>query len=296
MPIDSPSLSDAINEHQYPHFLCVWPLALRAYHALVHLTTLRSWYVRRAWRRIETPIPKGATLLDVGCGSGDHLFYALRRRPDLTGIGIDRSGEAVELCRSYAEAVGSAGATFRRQNVDADSSMPEHDLALCIGMLQYVVRDAQLLRAIRRSLSNSGRLLLYLPVRNERIWPIYDRLIEGSEHDYDAVQERRRVYQPDHVRRLLDTCGFRVVTEESTYGPFGKAAFELHALILHGLTRRNVVLKVAAFVVGVVSMPAMLLLMLADYMLPVSRGNGMVVVAAPRRDEEPGIFESRSRT
>ncbi|MEX0599565.1 MAG: hypothetical protein WD205_02905, partial [Rhodothermales bacterium] len=170
------------------------------------------------------------------------------------------------------------------------------DLALCIGMLQYVVRDAQLLRAIRRSLSNSGRLLLYLPVRNERIWPIYDRLIEGSEHDYDAVQERRRVYQPDHVRRLLDTCGFRVVTEESTYGPFGKAAFELHALILHGLTRRNVVLKVAAFVVGVVSMPAMLLLMLADYMLPVSRGNGMVVVAAPRRDEEPGIFESRSRT
>jgi 2-polyprenyl-3-methyl-5-hydroxy-6-metoxy-1,4-benzoquinol methylase len=292
----APTLAQALNEHHYPRRLYASRLALRAFHAAIHVTTLRSWYVRRALRRHLPGLCHGATIVDLGCGSGDHLFYTLRRRPDLRGIGIDRSETCVALCRHHAPPHGAARAEFRHQNLDENASLPGNEMTLCIGMLQYVEYDYALLRAARASLSDSGRLLLYVPVRNERLTRFYRRFVEGGGQDYDAVQKRRRVYEPDDVQAMLRTSGLVPDDVEFSYGWFGKLAFELRAGVLHGLLRGGAVVRMAAALAGLLGLPAFFVLMAADYLLPVRRGNGMVVVARPSTAPGSGIFQNPSRT
>ena len=42
-------------------------------------------------------LPAGGTLLDLGCGSGQHLSYVAQRRPDIRIIGLDLSGEMLKV-------------------------------------------------------------------------------------------------------------------------------------------------------------------------------------------------------
>lgn len=50
-----------------------------------------------------------ATVLDLGVGSGALLLAALDQWPEATGIGVDRSEEALAVARENAERLGMAG-------------------------------------------------------------------------------------------------------------------------------------------------------------------------------------------
>lgn len=65
----------------------------------------------RRWVIAADLIPAGATVLDVGCGSGDFLRYLRTRRPDADVLGIDGSERAVAMTREAgfaAEVVSDA--------------------------------------------------------------------------------------------------------------------------------------------------------------------------------------------
>lgn len=216
-------------------------------------------------------------VLDVGCGAGDHLYYVDRRTTRATSVGIDRSPEAVSLCRAHAPNDGRM--RFWCRDVERARKLPEADVILCITVLQYIRDDAALLAAIRSALRDGGTLLLYVPVRNERLLSIYDRVITGSRSDYDAAQHRKRVYQPDEIEHLLRGSGFTVERSEQAYGLFGKLAFELHALLLHGATHDRGAVRVLAAAAGLALLPVLLGLMAIDYLRPVSHGNGLMIEA-----------------
>lgn len=272
------STANRLNAHLYPRFLHSSPFLFRAFHWAVHCTTLRNWYVARAIRRLplEGPGPSIA-VLDVGCGAGDHLYYADRRTTRATFVGIDRSPEAVSLCRAHAPNDGRM--RFWCRDVECARELPEADVILCITVLQYIRNDDALLSAIRSALRDGGKLLLYVPVRNDRLLSSYDRVVTGSRSDYDAAQDRKRVYQPDDIERLLRRSGFTIERSEQAYGSFGKLAFELHALALHGATHDRRAVRMFAAAAGLTLLPVLLGLMALDYLLPVSRGNGLLIEA-----------------
>ncbi len=52
------------------------------------------------WRIAVERIPDGASVLDVGCGSGGFLLYLLSQKPNCVVRGTDISDHAVELAKS----------------------------------------------------------------------------------------------------------------------------------------------------------------------------------------------------
>ena len=278
------ALSESINFHSYPRLLHRSGLLFRAFHVAVHVTTLRNWYVRSWLRRLlarherESP---ALTILDIGCGSGDHSFYSVRRVPRARIIGIDRAGDAVQLCRAHAS--GEDRMHFRQADVEALDELPKADLILCITVLQYIDDDLALTGLMSAALRPRGILLLYVPIRNERLLQGFDRLLTGSRSDYDAAQGRKRVYSEESTRELLERSGFRIERTEQAYGWFGKLSFELHRAVLHGVTGEHIGVRIASALTGLLVLPLILWLMLLDFALPVRRGNGLVVVArAPK--------------
>lgn len=277
------SLSASINSHSYPRLLHRSGLLFRAFHEAVHVTTLRNWYVRSRLRRILGRHERDArawTILDVGCGAGDHLFYSARRVPGARLIGIDRAKDAVLLCRAHAS--GEDRMHFRQADVEALDELPEADLILCITVLQYIRDDAALMDAVHAALRPDGILLLYVPIRNERLLPRFDLRLAGSRSDYDAAQGRKRVYSAESAMELVARSGFRIEHTQQAYGWFGKLSFELHRAILHGMTGERIGTRLASALSGLLVLPLILALMVLDFALPVRRGNGLVLVARAR--------------
>lgn len=70
-------------------------------------------------------------VLDLGTGSGALLLAALAEWPDVSGLGIDRSEEALAIARANAERLGLSGrAAFRIGNW-AEGVTERFDLVLC---------------------------------------------------------------------------------------------------------------------------------------------------------------------
>lgn len=67
-------------------------------------------------------LPPTARVLDIGCGSGAILLALLSERKGWTGVGIDRSAEAVALSRENAEMLGhTSRARFVHEEVKSFS-------------------------------------------------------------------------------------------------------------------------------------------------------------------------------
>ncbi|MDH7641036.1 peptide chain release factor N(5)-glutamine methyltransferase [Sphingomonas oryzagri] len=83
-------------------------------------------------------------ILDLGTGSGALLLAALAEWPEATGVGIDRSPQALAIAQANAEALGMAG---RAQIIEGDWSGTGEafDLILCnppyIGTAEPLARD-----------------------------------------------------------------------------------------------------------------------------------------------------------
>ncbi|HEY6917034.1 MAG TPA: HemK/PrmC family methyltransferase, partial [Allosphingosinicella sp.] len=70
-------------------------------------------------------------VLDLGTGSGALLLAALAEWPDASGLGIDRSEEALAIARANAERIGLSGrAAFHLGNW-AEGITERFDLVLC---------------------------------------------------------------------------------------------------------------------------------------------------------------------
>ena len=93
-----------------------WRVFSRIYDPVLALT-MREGRFRKAMRdRVEEALPRGGSVLDLGCGTGTFAISLAASRPDAEVIGIDGDPEILELARAKdgAEAVewreGLAGA------------------------------------------------------------------------------------------------------------------------------------------------------------------------------------------
>jgi glycine/sarcosine N-methyltransferase len=134
-----------------------------------------------AWeRRIEREAPflgrlladaPDPSVLDVGCGTGEHVAWFARQ--GVRAVGLDRSESMIDAAREH-EARGE-GRFVLGDVLDAQTLLagePPFGLALCLGnMLPHVLTDEDLGRfasAVRERLADGGVLLLQI-LNYERI-------------------------------------------------------------------------------------------------------------------------------
>lgn len=111
--------------------------------------------------RLVSGLPKGAVLLDVGCGGGQHAVQIARKRPDLRVVGIDISTTMVRRSRALARRAD----VTHRTSFDLGDAMKlafdsdSFDAVFCAGPLKQLPCKACALRECLRVLRPGGRLL-----------------------------------------------------------------------------------------------------------------------------------------
>lgn len=169
----------AVGENPWQPFECV-----------VAMTALTTGVVRKF-------VQAGASVLDVGCGTGD-LLEAL---PDYTATGVDIASDYVDLVNANGHHAILAPA---EQLPFADGSF---DCVICADVLEHVLDMNQVLREALRVLRRRGYLVVRVPKE--------DDLSPYLESEYEYVHLRRfdvptlqllfaRVIRPCSVELMLE--------------------------------------------------------------------------------------------
>ena len=288
------NLAEAATSHHFPPVFFRFPRLLALVHLLMRLTTLRVWYVRRAFRRVLGRQPRPFTLVDAGCGHGDYLLPAARRYPDSRFVGVDKIEDNVRISSAYARARGIANAVFVCDHVER-FDYAGADVVACIGVMELVEDDGALLRRFREGMQPDGVLMLYQPVLGRRLLPFYESALARLSVPYHVVQQRQHVYTPAEVERKLSESGFSVASVTYSFGPVGRLYYETYNLLMYALLSAHWILYPVLVPLFVACMPLFWLLMGIDYAGRRSSGNGMMIVARPSTGES-GTSGRDSRT
>jgi hypothetical protein len=87
-------------------------------------------------------------------------------------------------------------------------------------------------------------------------------------------------YDPDEVFQKLRIAGFKINNVEYAYGICGAIAFEMYSLILVAVKILPIIIAIPCLAVYLCTLfPIQLFLMLVDYLIKKSTGNGLLIVA-----------------
>ena len=154
-------------------------------------------------------------VLEVGFGGGDliHRMIPILTRGRIAGA--DPSSDMVALCtRRFRDSIRSGRLDLRKASVEAlPFGADEFDKACGVNTIYFWPDPALCLAELKRTLRTGGRLVLTFNPRATAQKLSYTR------HGFT-------LYEPDEVRRLLETAGFRdvrIAEGSSRLGPFAGA-------------------------------------------------------------------------
>lgn len=201
----------------------------------------RLWYVspRRTAQEVRAvldaaasarggvDLPKGARVLDIGCGTGRHALGLAKAGLRVTGVDL-----APAMVRAATAKASKAGVSGRVQFARGDAlRLPvrpaKFDLAISLcegafGQPRLPSGDARLIREARRALRPDGVLVL---VALERGWldrqgewrydPARRKNVGREWHTFEdgrrgKVEISTRAYRPEEAAALLGRCGLEV--------------------------------------------------------------------------------------
>lgn len=157
----------------------------------------------------------GGSVVDLGCGSGQHAVALAERGLEVTAI--DYSPAMLELARGHARE-SNCEIDFVEADLDGDLPLAaaSFDAALCVSVLQVLTDADRFLQQVRDSLRPGGRLLVEsvrelgalshgddLGTRDKTINMLkvtVARLLPHTVHEYT----------PDDITSLVEHAGMRV--------------------------------------------------------------------------------------
>lgn len=241
---------------------------MRLIYIFNYLTQLRKWYLTRRLKKILAENSFSFKLLDAGCGEGQFLLPYVGSYKHCFFKGIDRADSNISFCKNYAYVNGDANVFFEQKEIESLEEAGQYDIVLCISVLPYCRNDQAALSKLYTALKKDGILLLYVPVNNAIILPLYKRILHRYDN-YERIQKNQRVYTKDGLFQLLHSQDFLITEATHTYGFFGKLSNELYNTHLILFNVSSFPLKVLLSASLLLFYPLIFVCMISDFMLPV---------------------------
>jgi len=167
--------------------------------------------VFRRWEITAELIEDGASLLDVGCGTGEFFDYLRKVKPRVRCKGLDFSDRAVEMLRAR-------GFEVEKGDIAVDPIVGQYDYVTCFEVLEHIP-DAE---AALRHLQPAFRKHLIISVPNVGCWLCVFRLVFVRRFPLTNCQlhikEHVRHWTVKDFREWIAFCGMKVVRVEGQYG------------------------------------------------------------------------------
>jgi len=187
---------------------------------------LHHKYLRLALDRVNGLDPE--SILDAGCGSGDHTFYLARRFPRAEVLGVDIDEGLIVRNRVVAAALGLRNITFEVASITEPLSRL-FDVIVSIDVLEHLVEQQKALHGLCNALAPRGVAFFHVPTIRPRPVPFSRWLVDfhaWAEHEHLADD-----LTAEQFEQRVAAAGFKVSESWRTFGYWaGEMATSLFAL------------------------------------------------------------------
>jgi len=167
-----------------------------------------SWWIKHSTKLISL-LPKGATILDAGCGAGHKSKYLTNQGFKVTGI--DFSEKLLEIARK-----NSPDTNFILMDLyDLDEFDEKFDCVFAQASLLHIpkARIMEVLQKLKDKIKPNG--LLYVGVKSARPGQIEEEIMK--ENDYGYEYERFfSYYTLPEMKSYFEKLGMEIILEEVT--------------------------------------------------------------------------------
>lgn len=109
---------------------------------------------------VAEKLKEGATVADVGCGSGDALVALAKQFPASSFFGFDPSGHAIERAEANAREAGVSNAHFEVKAGEDLQDAQKYDLLLTLDVMHDMPYPHKAIEAFRTAIKDDGTWLL----------------------------------------------------------------------------------------------------------------------------------------
>lgn len=268
---------DKIKEQLGQHFNR-HPYLRKLFYVLLNILLLRSWYVRKALKRISISVPSSASVLDAGMGFGQYSWWMSSRFRQWKITAVDIKKEQVADCNAFFRKTGLSNRVIATEaDLVTWSSSEKYDLILCVDVMEHIEQDTVVFASFSTMMNMNGYLVISTPS---------DRggSDVNSDNEESFISEHvRDGYGMEEITGKLKAAGFDKVSVSYTYGFPGNIAWRLsmkYPVIM--LSTSKLFFIILPFYYLVV-MPFALLLNMADLNMTHKSGTGLLVIAEKSR-------------
>lgn len=212
------------------------------------------------------------SILDAGCGSGDHTVWLARRFPEADVLGIDVDADRIASNREAVRRLGLGNVQFEVGDLTELDRRETFDLVVSIDVLEHIPDQGAAIRSLACSLTEDGAAIIHVPTARPRPVPFARWL--GDFLAWAREEHLAEDATPEQFLERLREAGFRVLHWQRTFGYYsGELATSLFALPFRN-TPLNRVFQVALA-------PACRILTLADSLELERTRYALAAVATP---------------
>lgn len=207
--------------HEVPAMLLRFPKLIRWVHRLQTFLYYRNRVIRKA---ILPLIHNAENLWDAGCGDGHYSLLALRRG-NTKVISNDLSRGWINFLTTLKEQKLSA----IEAEIEEFKGQEPFDLIACLSVLHYVKRKKLALKNLVSQLKTDGKIVIYVPVKEKTVTPIYRWMFKTHIH-YENQQSFREIITASEWKGLFKEQSLVIRKEIYCYGNFGRLGHEIWSI------------------------------------------------------------------
>lgn len=273
-------IGNLINSHKYPDIFRDWPIFLKAFQGLVHLITLRNWYVSKSLTRLIEKRNDNFVFYDAGCGSGDFLIRLAEKYKKGKFFGVDLIAENISTLQCYIEKKEIWNVKCKIGNISEYKLNEKADFILVNTVLQLVENDKQTIDQLKTQLKEDGFLIIYVPLKPSRFFPFYNKTVNKFfiKENYSSHQANKAQYSSQEIINIIESSGLQVTHKKFSYGTFGKIYYEIYNFLLLLMKKNLLLLPITFFIILMIS-PVLFSFMIIDFYSNIQDGNGFLLVA-----------------
>jgi SAM-dependent methyltransferase len=241
---------------------------------LLDLLLLRTWHVKKAFRKIVKQFPSEASVLDAGSGFGQYTWRMSRMNPQWRINAVDINDEQTQDCNSFFTKSGLSGRVkFRTGDLTALNEINAYDIILSVDVMEHIEQDVQVFRNFFNSMKQNGILVISTP---------------SDKGGSDVHNDSEESFIDEHVRdgygisditEKLTLAGFSNIKAVYTYGKPGNLSWRLSMKYPVKMLNVSYLFFIILPFYYLVFFPFAIILNIFDLCLTHKSGTGLLVTA-----------------
>jgi 2-polyprenyl-3-methyl-5-hydroxy-6-metoxy-1,4-benzoquinol methylase len=198
----------------------------------------REKIFKKRWEKVKSYVKQKGTLLDIGCGCGEFLYFAKEDGWSVYGTEISNfsSNYISKMYRIDTISIGNL----------EDISYPSgfFDVITIWHVLEHLTNPRRTLEEVSRIIKKNGLLVIAVPNFKSYIYKFIYKIIKGKDVEiFEPDMRELHLYHfnQSNIKILLNRVGFEIINETVDLGmtDFRFKLLNILALFIFNLTRLN---------------------------------------------------------